>query len=125
MVVNNDNFTDLQASDAHWVSGALFYADAARGDGGARDTLRTNVFVIAPEKLGNGYYVPMSGGTMSQVFASNDTEGLADANDKLPNNEQYMYAGVTRYSTIQEFVASEAWKSVIPDFIMNALNVQS
>ena len=125
VVINNDNFTDLQASDAHWVSGALFYADAARADGGARDTLRTNVFVIAPEKLGNGYYVPMSGGTTSQVFASNDADGLADASGKIPDKAQYTYAGVTRYTTVQEFVSSEAWKNVIPDFIMRAINGQS
>ncbi len=123
VVVNNDDFANLNASTAGWVAGALFYFDLGRTDSGFCNAHRTNVFVIAPEKTGNGYYVPMSGGTATQAFASNDTAGVADAKTKTGNDTQYIYAGVTRYSTAQGFVDGNAWNGVIPDFVMDAVEV--
>lgn len=127
VVVNNDDFANLKASSSGWVAGALFYVDGARTTD-ARDSQRKNVFVIAPEKLGtegstyNGYYVSMSGGTASQVFASNDTAGAEAAKTNASNTTQYIYAGVTRYSTLQDFVDGNKWVDVIPDSVMNAVN---
>lgn len=122
VVVNNDDFANLNASTAGWVAGALFYFDLGRTDSGFCNAHRTNVFVIAPEKTGNGYYVPMSGGTAAQGFASNDTAGVADAKEKTGNETQYTYAGVTRYSTAQDFVDGNKWNGVIPEFIMDSFD---
>ena len=124
VVVNNENFTSLKAST--WVAGALFFADAARATA-VRDEIRKNVFVIAPETLGtlddegNPYYVPMSGGTAQQGFASNDTAGAADASERTGNNNQCIYANVTRYSDMKAFVEGLAWQNNVPDFIMQDL----
>ena len=124
VIVNNDDFSTLKANtDKGWVGGALFYVDGARSDSAFCAANRKNVFVIAPKQLGNGYYVALSGGTTSQVFASNDAEGKADAAAKT-NAAQYTYANVTRYATAKEFVDSKAWKNILPEFIMNAVNAK-
>lgn len=120
VVVNNDDFANLKANTtSHWVAGALFYVDAGRNSG-VRDNYMQNVFVIAPEKLGNGYYVAMSGGTAQQTFASNDEAGKADAGSKT-GATQYTYGNVKRYASVQAFVDSKAWEGVIPSFIMDAI----
>ena len=123
VVVNNDDFANLKANANGWVGGALINYHSGRTDGGYTNAYIKNVFVIAPEKTGNGYYVPMSGRHVSQGFASNDTAGVADAKTKTGNDTQYIYAGVTRYSTAQGFVDGNAWNGVIPDFVMDAVEV--
>lgn len=137
VVVNNDDFANLKASSAGWVAGALINFHSGRTDTGYTNAHITNVFVIAPEMLGvadvdgegnpstyYGYYVPMSGRTTSQAFASNDTTGKADAATKT-GVTQYTYANVWRYSTLKDFVNAEnTAKDNIPDFIKNAVNAQ-
>ena len=106
VVVNNDDFTNLSANtEKHWVSGALFYNDNGRKSAASRSQYMQNVFVVAPEKLGNGYYVPMAGGTTQQVFAINDTTGKADATEKT-GVTQFAYDNVTRYATIEALCES-------------------
>ena len=106
VVVNNDDFENLQANtEKGWVGGAFIYADGGRASAAMRDKEMKNVFVIAPERLGNGYYVPMAGGTARQTFACNDETGKADATEKT-GQSQYTYGNVTRYTTLKELCAS-------------------
>ena len=125
VVVNNDDFETLLGNTTkHWVGGALIYADGARTSN-VRNTHRTNIYLIAPERLGNAtdgysYYVPLSGGTTGQGFASNDAVGKADAATKT-GATQYTYNYVIRYNTVADFVKSLAWEGKIPDFIMDGL----
>lgn len=126
VVVNNDNFDTLSSASTYCIGGALFYADASRGSSEeARDEYMTNVFVIAPERLGenqDGHYVPMASGQAQQTFASNDGAGKAYAQTNA-GSTQNTYANVTRYSTVKAFVESLAWENKIPNFIMENLLV--
>ena len=120
VVVNNDDFSKITPDSKGWIGGALFYTDSARADIASHNAKMKYVFVIAPEQLDNGYYVPMAGGTTKQVFASNDTVGAADAKTKT-NVDQAVYTNVTRYADTATFKASDSW-GVIPDFIKAILN---
>ena len=101
VVVNNDDFANLNANtEKHWVGGALFYNDNGRKSAASRAESIKNVFVIAPEQLGNGYYIPMAGGTVQQVFANNDAIGKENATEKT-GQTQYLYDYVTRYATME------------------------
>ena len=126
IVVNNDEFISLAPNSANWIGGALFYTDSSREDIASHNTVMSNIFVIAPERLGNndGLYVPMAGGTTVQVFACNDTTGQADAATQT-GKTQVLYTNVWRYSTLKDFVDAEnSAKDNLPDFIKNAVNAQ-
>ncbi len=124
VVVNNDDFAQLLANtEKHWVGGVLFFADGGRASVAIRDRYMQNVFVIAPEKLGNGYYVPMAGGTARQTFASNDEEGKADAEAKTEQG-QYTYANVTRYASLKALCTTSHLQT-LPAHIVKIIAEQS
>ena len=135
VVVNNDDFENLQPDSTGWVAGALINLHSGRTDAGYRNAHLTNVFVVAPERLGKAddgtgnptsnyaYYVPMSGRTATQAFASNDTAGVEAAKVNTGNSTQYTYAGVTRYSNVNTFVDGNAWSGIIPDSVMDAVRL--